>query len=75
MRVEFLQDFQGVETREQFFYRKQVVDLPDAMASLLIKEGRAKAVAEKPAAKQSAPKPSTTSAKKKGATDDEASSN
>ena len=36
MRVKFLRDFQGKETRERFYRKNEVADLPDSMASQLV---------------------------------------
>ena len=47
MLVAFLQDFRGVETREQFFARGEEWDAPDDLALRLIHDGRAVAAAAK----------------------------
>lgn len=48
MLVEFLQDFQGRETKEVFYKRGQQVDLPENMASVLQRDGRVRIVAGTP---------------------------
>lgn len=40
-KVKFLQDFQGAETRNAFYKKDDEVDLPDSMADVLVKDGRA----------------------------------
>lgn len=40
-KVQFLQDFQGKETREIFYKQGQIVDFDDGMAERLIADGRA----------------------------------
>lgn len=44
-QVEFLQDFQGKETREVFYKKGQVVDLPENMLDILLREKRVKIIA------------------------------
>lgn len=41
MRVKFLQDFQGRETKNIFYKRDEVVDLDIETAELLVREKRA----------------------------------
>lgn len=48
MLVEFLQDFQGRETKEVFYKQGQQVDLPENMASVLQRDGRVRIVAGTP---------------------------
>lgn len=48
MKVKFLQDFQGRETREAFYKQGQEVELPDNMAQRLVADGRARVVTPAP---------------------------
>ena len=45
MKVKFLQDFQGSETREVFYRKGQEADLPDSIAQRLVTDRRAEQVA------------------------------
>jgi hypothetical protein len=40
MKVQFLQDFQGVETGNVFYSKGQVVNLPDGVGAKLVEEKR-----------------------------------
>lgn len=39
-KVKFLQDFQGVETREVFYQKGQVVNIPDDLIDRLVNDKR-----------------------------------
>lgn len=43
-KVKFLQDFQGVETKNVFYLKDQVVELDDETSSRVVKDGRAEYV-------------------------------
>jgi hypothetical protein len=47
MKIQFLHDFQGVETNNKFYKYGQVVTLDDSVASRLVADKRAVSVEEK----------------------------
>ncbi|MBA4420267.1 MAG: hypothetical protein C0391_03895 [Anaerolinea sp.] len=62
MKIVLLQDFRGVETRENFYLKGEVVEFENEAASRLIADGRAKAITETPKM-QVAEAPKTQAAK------------
>ena len=42
MKIQFLTDFRGRETNEQYYTEGEVIDLPEGIAKALITTGRAK---------------------------------